>query len=181
MKTDLYGDMIHEPEDFLDTMLWLFKTQKHCGISYRPETKMGFTKNIDLNLGIRGLYILYRNEVPIYIGLAEGLLLTIHTRVGRYFSTLNGTNRLDEKHCGASRNLKLFGNSDKGMSVKAINITVVDNILKDSCVTLGMLENLLIRTLNPTGNIRGKGSRVLTSKIIQQLYMPYNTLSTVFN
>lgn len=141
---------------------------------------MGFTKNIDLNLGIRGLYILYRNEVPIYIGLVEGLLLTIHTRVGRYFSTLNGTNRLDEKHCGASRNLKLFGNSDKGMSVKAINITVMDNILKDSCVTLGMLEKLLIRTLNPTGNVRGKGIKALTSEIIEQLYMPSDILITNF-
>ena len=183
MKTDLFGNLIHESEDFLPILKVLLEEQEYCMIKHNSNTKKGFFKSIDLNLSIRGLYVIYKMEVPVYIGLALGEKLTIHNRIGRWFSVIYGTNRFDESHPGAIKYFKIFGTCCDGLTVKAIDLSVMDNILKGSCVKPEELEKLLIRDLNPICNVQGKGSKPITSQQNKKLYMPgwYNHYTTFNN
>ena len=60
MKTDLFGNLIHESEDFLPILKVLLEEQEYCMIKHNSNTKKGFFKSIDLNLSIRGLYVIYK-------------------------------------------------------------------------------------------------------------------------
>lgn len=171
MKNNLNNEMIFEATDIAPHVQTMLAEQSFCHIKHKEGTKKGIIKSDEsLEINIRGLYVIYKNEIPVYAGLAKGKAMTISNRVGRFVSRLQGTNRADEDHSGAKRYLKFFGNDFMGLSIKVIDLARIEAVLVGSNITLPELEKSLISSLNTICNKVGRSNVMLQPEQFNALY-----------
>jgi hypothetical protein len=144
MKRNIFFEIQYEPEDFLPLFLKEISLDNFEKVIIREETAQGFFTN--RKLANRGIYILYKNEQPIYVGCSES---SIHKRIGRFISGVRGTERPDENHSAAYKYIDIFGRDLSDITVKTISISPQD---LPEYINLTDIENTLIYSLKPLLN-----------------------------
>ena len=144
MKRNLFFDIILEPSDYRDMLLRELNTEVFYDIIVKEDTDHGFHTNV--KLPNQGLYVLYKNCEPIYVGCSS---TSIRTRIGRFIAGVRGTERLDENHSAAYKYIDVFGQDLNGVSIKSIPLRKSD--LPDY-LEIQDIEKMLIEELKPLFN-----------------------------
>lgn len=153
MEMNLLGNYYRNADDLFRELLRI-KPIKYS-IFHVPGTKQGIVIEHPIhgkpNTNSNGFYIIYKYDVPIYVGQCSGMN-TIHTRISRFVKTLLGNNTEKEDHPAASQFMGIYGNSLAGLSVMIFPVESeqFDEIDGDK------VETRFIQEFKPRFNMKGQ-------------------------
>ena len=129
MKRNLVGEMVIEASDYTDNIVSELNKQMFCQIKPDLNTGRGFKTSWLETLPETGLYCIYKNEKPIYVGYSSA---SIRNRIHRFIAGVRGTESKNETHSGAYKYKKYFGEDLDGLSVKVFgfDVSVLPDYLK---------------------------------------------------
>jgi hypothetical protein len=163
MKRNIFFEIVLEPEDFVPLLMHELNNEDFHNVYVKENTDHGFSTTV--KLPSQGIYIIYKNKQPIYIGCSTN---SIHTRIGRFIAGVRGTERIDENHSAAYKYIEVFGQDLTGVSIKAVSLRPSD--LPDY-LNVESIERMLILKLKPLFNnethydyVFEKGVKVFSSK-----------------
>lgn len=144
MQRNLFGEVTLTPEDYIPLLLNELSLDSFHELIVKEETAQGFSTNTVIPN--QGLYVIYKNEQPIYVGCSNS---SIHKRIGRFLSAVRGTERDDENHSAAYKYIDVFGRDLSGVSIKVLSLTERDLF---GCMDLEDVEIELIKSIKPLFN-----------------------------
>lgn len=161
MKKNLFGEMVIEPSDYTTTVIEELERQSFCHIEPDLNTGRGFKTSWLETLPDAGLYCIYKDEKPIYVGYSAS---SVRNRIHRFIAGVRGTESPTETHSGAYKYKRYFGECLENLSVKifAFNVQVLPAHLK-----IEDIEVDLIYRLKPVLNTQiNKGYFVTHSSVV---------------
>lgn len=147
MKRNLIGEMVIEPSDYTNNIIEELNKQIFCQIEPDLNTGRGFKTSWRETLPESGLYCIYKNEKPIYIGYSAA---SIRNRIHRFIAGVRGTETNSESHSGAYRYKKYFGEDLSALSIKVFGFDV--SVLPDY-LNIQDIERDLMYKLRPILNM----------------------------
>lgn len=144
MKRNIFFEIVLEAEDFLPLIFRELECEDFHTIFVKEHTDHGFSTTV--KLPSQGIYIIYKNKQPIYVGCSTN---SIHTRIGRFVAGVRGTERIDENHSAAYKYVEVFGRDLTDVSIKAVSLRPSD--LPDY-LDVESIERSLILELKPLFN-----------------------------
>jgi len=148
MIRNLFGELQLEPADFTKKIRKSFSQQSGSRITPNFETSHGFYCDGSIDMNTRGIYCIYKNDKPIYIGYALGS--TIRNRISRFIAGARGTQRVDESHSAGEKYSKYFNDySDLTVKIHEVDTNLLNKVTMPS---IEDVEDQLIFELKPTLN-----------------------------
>jgi hypothetical protein len=118
MLRDLWGNEVKEAVDYAEELIKELDNAQSISFEHNPKSRRGmniFPKGA--RMPENAIHCIYRNNVPMYVGYSGN---STWDRISKFVGAVYLTLRNDERHIGAERYLRAFGQNLDGVTVRAV-------------------------------------------------------------